>query len=342
MSDNEKRDKKRAMILNEIVSSEETYLKRLIITKEVFMIPIQERNLLSAAEIEGQFGELGVIIDLHTNLSNKLTSAHAAGTLQVGHVFLEICPEFGVYKGYLKCFEKALVKRGKLLTSNRRFADYLVEAKADPRCQGFSMESLLIEPVQRIPRYRLLLEDLLKSTLETHEDYASITSALEGICIIAAENNEAIRQQEELDKVYQVMQQMEYNGSINLLDNEDRKFLKQDDLFRQCRRGRKSFRFWLFNDKMLYGEASRPYILGKYNLNREIPLSKCVVSREQENDEFVMRIESPFKSFIVWFSDEKLRDEWVSAVTQCVEQCRSVEGGEAVALAPIWYVSILT
>jgi hypothetical protein len=339
----EKREKKRAMILNEIVSSEETYLNRLTITKDVFIVPIHERNLLSTAESEGQFGELEAIVVLHTSLASRLRAAHEDGTLtvSVGQIFSEICPEFGIYKGYLKCFEKALIKRGKLLTSNRKFADYLVEAKSDPRCQGFSMESLLIEPVQRIPRYRLLLEDLLKSTPDDHPDFERITAALDNICVIAAENNEAIRQQEELDKVYQVMKQMEYNGSINLLDNENRKFLKQDDLIRQCRRGRKSFRFWLFNDKLLYGEASAPLILGKFNLNREIGLTQCRVSSETENKEYVMRIQSPAKSFIVWFRDEDQRDAWVQAITQCVEASRSsIDEAGHVALAPIWYVCV--
>jgi FYVE/RhoGEF/PH domain-containing protein 5/6 len=334
-SDIEKQEKKRAMIINEIVSSEQTYLTRLLITRDVFMRPIQDKSLLSKEDIDGQFGELNAIVNLHEILSHSLTQAHEQGTLEVGRVFSDICSEFSVYKGYLKCFEKALVKRGKLITSNRKFADYLVEAKADPRCQGFSMESLLIEPVQRIPRYRLLLEDLLKSTLPSHTDYESIKNALESICIIAAENNEAIRQQEELDKVYQVMQQMEYKGSINLLDNEDRKFLKQNDLMRQCRRGRKSFRFWLFNDLLLYGEASKPLILGKYNLNRDIPLNQCNVSSEDEGEEYVMTVESPSKSFIVWFQDRVLRDEWVNAIDTCIKQCRC-QGGEAVALAPIW------
>ena len=45
---NEKREKRREMILNEIVSSEETYLERLRITSEVYIGPILERGLLSA------------------------------------------------------------------------------------------------------------------------------------------------------------------------------------------------------------------------------------------------------------------------------------------------------
>ena len=287
----------------------------------------------------GQFGEFEGIRDLHVKLALMLTTAQQEGVLSrsVGNIFLEICPEFGMCKGYLKCFEKALIKRGRLLTSNRKFADYLAEAKANPASQGFSMESLLIEPVQRIPRYRLLLEDLLKNTPEGHSDHDNITAALSNICSIAAENNEAIRQQEELDKVYQVMKQMEYNGSVNLLDNENRKFLKQDDLFRQCRRGRKQFRFWLFNDKLLYGEASTPYILGKFNLNRDLPLNQCQVSKEEENSEFVMRIQSPAKSFLVWFKDREDRDEWVDAIAKCIDECRSSVVSEGVtALAPFW------
>ena len=114
--------------------------------------------------------------------------------------------------------------------------------------------------------------------------------------------------------------------------------IKQEDLSRQCRRGRKSFRFWLFNDKLLYGEASTPIVLGKFNLNRDIALTHCHVSSEQEGPEFVMRVQSPAKSFIVWFKEQEQRDEWVGAIQQCIEACRSsVDHEGLVALAPIWY-----
>lgn len=40
----------------------------------------------------------------------------------------------------------------------------------DPRVQSSRLESIIIMPIQRIPRYKLLLEDLLKRTPESHPD----------------------------------------------------------------------------------------------------------------------------------------------------------------------------
>ena len=41
---------------------------------------------------------------------------------------------------------------------------------SDPRVQSSRLESIIIMPIQRIPRYKLLLEDLLKRTPDAHPD----------------------------------------------------------------------------------------------------------------------------------------------------------------------------
>lgn len=66
------------------------------------------------------------------------------------------------------------------------------------------------------------------------------------------------------------------------------------------RRGLKEFHFWLFSDKLLYGQKL-PLVGENYMLNREIPLSKCFVklfdSVYDKNVTFM--VQSPAKSFIV-------------------------------------------
>jgi len=51
-------------------------------------------------------------------------------------------------------------------------------------------------PIQRIPRYRLLLQELLKYTPETHPDYANINKAVAEIMKVAEHVNEGIRHTE--------------------------------------------------------------------------------------------------------------------------------------------------
>ena len=43
------------------------------------------------------------------------------------------------------------------------------------------MCSLLIQPIQRIPRYRLLFEELLKRTPNEHPDYEPLSKTLASI-----------------------------------------------------------------------------------------------------------------------------------------------------------------
>jgi hypothetical protein len=43
------------------------------------------------------------------------------------------------------------------------------------------LNALLITPVQRIPRYKMLLEDVIKNTPECHPDKKSLTEALEQV-----------------------------------------------------------------------------------------------------------------------------------------------------------------
>jgi hypothetical protein len=52
-----------------------------------------------------------------------------------------------------------------------------------------TLGSFLIMPVQRIPRYALLLRDLLKNTWEDHPDYENIQKALKLIESIGMDVN---------------------------------------------------------------------------------------------------------------------------------------------------------
>ena len=62
--------------------------------------------------------------------------------------------------------------------ANGEGARYLTSARTHPDAKGLDLRSFLIMPVQRVPRYRLLLKELLKRTPEGHADRASIQEAL--------------------------------------------------------------------------------------------------------------------------------------------------------------------
>jgi len=227
--------KKRRFVIEEIISTEKTYVDRLQAVVEVFIEPLRANNFIDFADLQGQFGFWETVTNLHKGLYGRIIESKAAGTLEIGKIFQDFSHFLKMYASYLANFEQAMDRRGILLTSNRRFADFVEKARLDPRCVGLGIESLLILPVQRIPRYRLLLVELLKFTPEDHSEYNAIAEALEKIGILALANNEEIRKRENKKKCMDVMMSFDTVSRINLLDNPARKYLKEGDLLRQTR-----------------------------------------------------------------------------------------------------------
>ena len=54
------------------------------------------------------------------------------------------------------------------------------------------LNALLITPVQRIPRYKMLLEDVIKNTPDCHPDKKSLKEALEQIDALAWHINDQV------------------------------------------------------------------------------------------------------------------------------------------------------
>ena len=47
---------------------------------------------------------------------------------------------------------------------NKRFKKFVASAEQEDRCNGLNLQSLLIMPVQRMPRYKLMLDEIIKRT----------------------------------------------------------------------------------------------------------------------------------------------------------------------------------
>ena len=112
---------------------------------------------------------------------------------------------------------------------------FIIITHIDIKLQGQSVESIFILPVQRIPRYRLLLEQLLKYTPTDHTEYDVVKRALEKISDMAMFSNEAIRARENKTKIMEIMLSINPLSRVDLLDDQDRRFIKEGILSRQCR-----------------------------------------------------------------------------------------------------------
>ncbi|KAJ3187308.1 hypothetical protein HDU85_006596 [Gaertneriomyces sp. JEL0708] len=79
----------------------------------------------------------------------------------------------------------------------KKLRTFMKHIKEHPRHTQISLQAFLILPVQRLPRYRLLLEQLLLCTGTEHRDRHALEKATEEICKRISECNESKRAAEE-------------------------------------------------------------------------------------------------------------------------------------------------
>ncbi|XP_006812718.1 rho guanine nucleotide exchange factor 17-like [Saccoglossus kowalevskii] len=92
------------------------------------------------------------------------------------------------------------------------------------RKNKFTFDDMIIQPVQRIPRYVLLIQDLLKHTSSDHPDYTSLKDALEKIQKLAKTINDAKNVEKNLEVLQDIDSMVEGNADLVI---PGREFLKQ-------------------------------------------------------------------------------------------------------------------
>ncbi len=167
----------RANAVRELVESERSYLRHLEIVEEFFMRPVKEgRVSMPQAEFVTVFGDLPSIIQVNKELLASLEGS----TDRVGQVFLELAPYLKFYSTYAQDFEGSARVVERAMTRSKSFGAFVRGQETRPEVQ-LRLNALLITPVQRIPRYKMLLEDVIKNTPDCHPDKKNLKEALEQV-----------------------------------------------------------------------------------------------------------------------------------------------------------------
>jgi hypothetical protein len=98
-------------------------------------------------------------------------------------LLVDLAPTLKLYVEYVNKFDDAMVAYGDLSKNNQKFAEFLATAKTNAAI-NLDLASILIMPVQRIPRYELLLRELIKCTTEMHVDWNNLQKA-QKVCLLS-------------------------------------------------------------------------------------------------------------------------------------------------------------
>ena len=229
-------------------------MESLQICVEVFLSPLEQvvgtRNqIISPEQIKQVFSDIKIILSFNTKLLSELEPIVTKWFPYAcfGNVFVSICQYLKVYTSYVQNYNSSLAVFNQL-AKNKKFQKFLSAGKDHPRSKSRDLQSFLIQPVQRVPRYNLLLADLVKHTWNGHPDKSNLEKATEEIQRIATFLNEKKREAENMTKVYQIQEIISKTNEKFLLMQAGRTYLCEGDAYDKKE---KMLSLYLFNNMLV-------------------------------------------------------------------------------------------
>lgn len=202
----------------EMVTSEASYLNSLNVLNDHFI-----KNLkitLTDSEFDMLFGKIEAVRRSSDSLILDLEKCWQDNILLHG-----VCDiiqkhaeeDFSVYIPY--CENHTMLEQlMKKLRERIYFSDTLKQLEASPVCQCLSLYSFLMLPMQRITRWPLLLDAVLKR-LEQHDpEYLTCQYLLATINKIVNRCNEAARSKEREREMLEIQSKMEFGKGVSSID----------------------------------------------------------------------------------------------------------------------------
>ena len=251
-----KKEKKVAMVAREILSSERVYVgilkligvsfkeflenKKVEVKKEIIP-PEKLKEILSNIPTILEFNQ-GLLQDFEDRIENW--ESHR----QIADVLVKKGPFLQIYAQYLNDFDTTSKVFEDSCKNHPHFAKAVKEFENLPECGNLKLSMHMLKPVQRLPQYRLLLNDYVKHQDESFADYESTHQALK----IVSEATQKANSQLKLGEQFQKMLKLQSRIVDFELIQAGRELVKEGELKKISRDEVVPRYFVLLNDCFLY------------------------------------------------------------------------------------------
>lgn len=258
---------KRQKVREEILSTERTYYKSIAIVMTSYVTPLrirtsEDRNFLDPNKVSDLLSNWETLASFHQTFLHDLEM-----TDNIPKIFIKYAVYFKLYTHYLNGYDKCLQALDDL-RSHKKFSVFMGEVSVNFRNQGkLDLMSYLIMPVQRVPRYVMLLRELKKHTPTDHPHSNELGEAIEKIADVAKHVNESKRKAENLSVLFRIFQKIsglnEREGLV--LMQPYRQFIREGTMIESKGGGtfttlKETTRiFYLFNDILLWTTEKNKY-----------------------------------------------------------------------------------
>jgi len=325
----EKRKRKRLKAIDELLSTEKTYVNLLSKLVEHYVAALSgNTSILSTHDYATIFpADIHAILGLNQTFLEDLTkviesSAFNNETSTIGDILISFTPHFKMYQHYCNNYSKAAQRLAKLRQkSSSAFSTYCDQQMQQTYFNRLNIESLIILPIQRMPRYKMLAEEIIKHTEPRHPDLPQLRLALSKISEVNGAINSRMKEFDSRIEVQNI--ENRFHGKLTNLVTPSRRFIKQGSLCKIGLKDDQDYIFVLFNDCLLYAAQSNG---DKLTLGRILHFNSLFVVRATDarinvhNIEHLFEMQSTDESFMVYAPSAHEFDDWLQVIaTTCAE-----------------------
>ncbi|XP_077861980.1 uncharacterized protein LOC144343134 [Saccoglossus kowalevskii] len=322
-------------VAQELLISERKYVNRLFLIDQVFHYRIENTNSskkwFSGDDLKAIFPDIRSIYQFHREiflpaLENRLKEWN--NTPKIGDVIKSFGPYFKIYSEYVRNSEQAIHLLKLNMSKSTEFSKFVHNIEKDEACGKLKLASHLLEPVQRICRYEILLKaihltfytlcvavpEYLKNLPDNSDDYIDTEQALFFISTAAQTCNESKRNLERTNELRKIQSSIE--GISNLLEH-NRVLLKEGRLMKFKGRGGTPVQAFMFNDFLLLCKI-RKVKSPKYKVCEKLEIIDNMQVNRFVESRFVVSTKNSYITLEA--NSEEERDEWVNVIKEAIPE----------------------
>ncbi|XP_013227511.3 rho guanine nucleotide exchange factor 17 isoform X2 [Columba livia] len=250
----------RKHVIMTLLDTEQSYVESLRTLMQGYMKPLKqpENSLLCDPSLVDEiFDQIPELLEHHEQFLEQIHDCvqnwhekQKVGDLLVQSFSKDVL--VNIYSAYIDNFLNAKDAVRIAKEARPAFMKFLEQSMRENK-EKQALSDLMIKPVQRIPRYELLVKDLLKHTPEDHPDHPFLIDAQRNIKQVAERINKGMKSAEEVERNARIVQEIESHiEGMEDLQAPLRKFLRQEMVVEvKAVGGKKDRSFFLFTDLLV-------------------------------------------------------------------------------------------
>ncbi|XP_076588642.1 FYVE, RhoGEF and PH domain-containing protein 4a isoform X2 [Chaetodon auriga] len=321
----ETNEQKLFKIASELLHTEKAYVTRLNLLDQVFCAKLMEeanKGTFPVEVVKNIFSNISSIYLFHSqfllpDLEKRM--GEWASTPRIGDILQKLTPFLKMYAEYVKNFDKAMELLKQWTDRSPQFKAIIQDIQSQEVCGFLTLQHHMLEPVQRVPRYEMLLKDYLKKLPQDDSDRRDAEKSLEIIATAATHSNSAIRKSENLKKLMEIYEML---GEEEDIVNPSNEFIKEGHILKLAARNTSAMEryLFLFNNMLLYCVPKFSLGGAKYTVRTRIGIDGMkVLETTNEDYPHTFQVSGKERTLELQASSEQDKADWIKAFQATIE-----------------------